>query len=312
MPKPVVLITSATSRNGSEAAKLLLAQGKHTVRLSARDPSKLADQLVSQGAEAVALDPASLESVAQACAGADIVYLILPTLVGDMETIMFRNFLQAATAPGSSVRHIVYLSAVDAADPAQAGFQPIHSHYKHEQALKRSGVPFTSLRPAWFHENQVMYHAQSVRRAGEFRTSAGDGVWTSVAVRDIAAAAAAVISNPEPHTGKIYTLTTEAVTDKMIAEKISKVTGQSVRHVNMTPEEHRNLILQNLSGDRSSAKKPEDFATGLVALDWQKRMSLFSKVHPDLEELIGRKGVSLEAFLAENADAFKQQAPESA
>jgi NAD(P)H dehydrogenase (quinone) len=303
MTKPVVLITSATSRNGSEAAKLLLAQGKHTLRLAARDPAKLAD-LVAQGAEAVALDPRSAESVAHASAGVDLVYLILPSMVGDTEEVMFRNFLSAATAAGSSIKHVVYLSAIDAVDPAEAGFKPVHDHYEHEQVLKSSGVSFTSLRPGWFYENQVTYNSQSIRTTGEFKTSAGDGVWTTVAIRDIAAAAVAVLSNPGPHAGKIYTLTTEAVTDSVVAEKVSKVTGQKVRHVNLTPEEHSDLILNIFEGH----PKREEWATGLVGLDAEKRNSLYAKVHPDLEQLIGRKGVPLETFLAENADAFKQQA----
>ncbi|KAG0586871.1 hypothetical protein KC19_2G123600 [Ceratodon purpureus] len=304
MTKPVVLITSATSRNGSEAAKLVLAQGKYTVRLAARDPSRLAD-LVAQGAEAVALDPTSVESMSKACAGVDVVYLILPTGVGELETIMFRNFLQAATAPGSSITHIVYLSAVDAADQKVVGYQPIHYHFQHEQLLKSSGIPSTILRPAWFHENQVNYHAQSIRTTGEFRTSAGDGVWTTIAIRDIAAAAAAVIDNPHLHAGKLYTLTTEAVTDDMVAGKISKVTGQKVRHVTLTHKEHKDLIIKSFS-DRPN---PEVFANALATLDMEKRLSFFGRVYPDLEQLIGRKGVSLQDFLAENADAFKQQEP---
>lgn len=303
MSKPVILITSATSRNGGDAAKLLLAQRKHTVRLAARDPSKLAD-LVAQGAEAVALDPASSESMAQACAGADFVYLIIPTLVHDAEIVMFRNFLQAATATGRT-QHVVYLSSLDAVDPAEAGFTPVHNHYEHEQMLLRSGIPFTSLRPAWFYENQVAYHSDSIRRSGEFKTSAGGGVWTSVAIRDIAAAAVAVLSDPHRHAGKIYTLTTEAVTDKMVAEKISKVAGRKVTHVNLTPEEHSDLIRKRYLAGSPLAK--EEHASGLITLDWEKRSSLFSKVHPDLEDLLGHKGVSLDEFLEDHADAFKMQ-----
>lgn len=218
MAKPVVLITSATSRNGSQVAKLLLAQGKHKVRLAARDPFKLAE-LVAAGAEAVTLDATSAESMTQACTGADYVYLILPTLVMDAEIVMFRNFLQAAKATG--IKHVVYLSGVDAV-PEDAPFKPVHNHYEHEQQLLKSGIPFTSLRPAWFHENQVMYHSDAIKYTGEFKTSAGDGVWTSVAVRDIAAVAVVVLSDPEKHVGKIYTLTTEAVTDGMVAEKVSE------------------------------------------------------------------------------------------
>ncbi len=81
-----MLITSATSRNGTEAAKLLLAQGQRTLRLATRDVSKL-PPLAAQSAE----------SIAQARAGVNMVYLIFPTLVGDTETVMFRNFLQALT-----------------------------------------------------------------------------------------------------------------------------------------------------------------------------------------------------------------------
>lgn len=66
MSKPVVLITSATTRNGSQAAEVLLAEGKCTVRLGAPDPSNLAE-LVAAGAEAVALDVTSSESMTQVC-----------------------------------------------------------------------------------------------------------------------------------------------------------------------------------------------------------------------------------------------------
>jgi len=299
MSKPVVLITSATSRNGSQAAKLLLAQGKHTVRLAARDPSKL-EALVSQGAEAVALDPTSSESMTKACTGADFVYLILPTLKGDAEITMFRNFLQAA--PSTGVKHIVYLSGIDAVPADNAAFKPIHNHYVHEQQLLTSGITFTSLRPAWFHENQVAYHGMEIKHTGEFKTSTGDAVWTSVAVQDIAAAAVVVLSDPDAHAGKIYTLTTDAVTDGMIAAIISKVTGQKVRHVNLTPEEHQEMLVKFFGGGSAA----EERATGLVTLDSEKRGNLFSTVHPDLEQLLGHKGVPLEDFLAQHADVFKQ------
>lgn len=299
MSKPVVLITSATSRNGSQAAKLLLAQGKCKVRLAARDPSKLAE-FVAAGAEAVALDITSSEAMTQACTGVDVVYLILPTLVGDAEAVLFNNFVQAAK--DKNVKHVVYLSAVDAVPPENATFKPIHNHGKNEQQLRRSGIPFTALRPTWFHENQVSYHGEEIKHTGEFKSSAGDGVWTSVAVQDIAAAAAAVLSDPGKHAGHIYTLTTDAVTDGMVAEKISQVTGQKVRHVNITPEEHTEMLVKIFGGTDEAKER----ASGLVTLDLEKRSGLFSKVYPDLEQLIGHKGLSLNDFLAQHPSAFIQ------
>lgn len=299
MSKPVVLITSATSRNGSEVAKLLLAKGQATVRLAARDPSKLGE-LVSQGAHAVALDPTSAESMTQACKGVDYVYLVLPTLVGTAEITMFQTFKKAALETG--VKHIVYLSGIDAVPPDNALFKPVHNHYVHEQELLTSGIPFTSVRPSWFHENQVMYHGDEIKYTGEFKSSAGDGVWTSVAVQDIAGAAAAVLSDPDAHAGKIYTLTADAVTDAKVAELVSKATGQKVRHVNLTPEEHKKMLVEVFGGGSDA----EERADGLVTLDLEKRSNLFSQMHPDLEELLGHKGLPLQEFIAQHADAFKQ------
>ena len=72
--------------------------------------------------------------------------------------------------------------------------------------------------------------------------------------------------------------------------------------MNLTPEEHQELLVK-LFGGGSAA---EERAAGLVTLDFEKRSNLFSKVQPDLEQLLGHKGLPLEDFLAKHADAFKQ------
>lgn len=298
MAQPVVLIITATSRNGREAAKQLLARGKCAVRLGVRDPAKVAD-LVAEGAEAVPVDTSKLESMKEATRGVDFVYLVLPSLVQGAEVIMFDNFVQAARATG--VKHVVFMSSMDA-DPS-TGFTSFQDNRGREQTLISSGIPTTVLRPTWFHEN-ALFFADPIKHMGEFRSSGADGVWTSVAVCDIAAAAVEVLSNPSPHTNKVYALTTEALTDKQLAEKISKVAGKSVAHVNMSPEEHYDFLKKIYQGPESGA---DEFAYALVNLDEGKRRGLFSKVHPDLEQLIGRKGITLDDFLAENAGAFKTQ-----
>lgn len=294
MSKPVVLIANATSRNGKQAAKQLLAQGKHFVRLTSRDPSKLAE-LVSQGAEAIALDPLSAESVTQACRGVDYVYPIIPVLAREAEATIFQNFLRAAHTTG--VKHLLYLSSIEAMPEDTALYKPVHNHYEHEQQLLASGIPFTALRPGWFYENELSHHAAEIKHTGEFKTSAGDGVYASVAVQDVAAAAVVVLNQPGSHAGKIYPLTTDAISDATVAETVSKVTGQKVRHVNLTPEEHKELAMKDM---------PEEFAKRLVTLDYEKRLGLFSIVYPDLEQLLGCKGISLEDFIRQHVGAFKQ------
>ncbi|KAJ7284331.1 hypothetical protein O6H91_Y337400 [Diphasiastrum complanatum] len=256
--KPVILITSGTSKTGCEVAKQLLATGNYTVRVGSRDPGKLSP-LAARGAEAVLLD--STPSTASAAfTGVDAAYVVLPSIVGGVERVLLDNFLSAAKQTG--VKHIVYLSAIEPKDST------VHQHHHYEQLLIESGLPFTILRPTFFHENVIKHHAASINKDGVFRTSAGDGVYTSVAVQDVAAVAVAALADPVKHRDHIYTLTTEAVTERQLAEKLSRALGKQVTHVNLTPEEHLELLTQNCAGTQSAT-----FAAAMVDLNKKKRES---------------------------------------
>jgi len=299
--KPVILVTTATSRNGSEAAKLLLqaAEGKYTVRLGARFPSKVASSLTSSGGEPVLLTD-TLESAVSAFAGVDIAYIIIPNIGYQAQRAMFENYLQAAKE--SNIKHIVYLSSCIAAGLAELpSTSKLLLHRDNEQALRESGITYTVLRGAWFHENATTWLAPSIKNTGQFRSSAGDGVWTSVAVADIAAVAAAAMTHPEKHANKAYNLEEEAITESLLAEKISKAIGKKVTHVNLTPEEHKKMIKSFHPGNEAEA---DELADVLVELDTFKRNSTFNHVGPDLEHVLGRKGITLDEFLAQHKDAF--------
>ncbi len=287
--KKVFLIAGASSKNGTSVAKLLLAEAgnKYIVRVGARDPTKLSG-LVALGAEAVVLDT-SLESAFAAFKGVDGVFIVVPFLAGGAEDILIENYLKAAKESGT--KHIVYLSAIDADE------NPSHSHKKHEHLVSESGIPFTILRPSSFHENAVTYKAETVKSQGVFWSSAGDGVYASVAIDDIAAVAVAALTEPEKHVGQTYVLTGESVTEKQVAETISKIIGKPVTHVNLSQEEYEALLTQ-VTGSK-------EYAASVGVLETERREGRFAKVDPTLEQIIGRKPISLEEVVTKNASAFK-------
>jgi hypothetical protein len=96
-------------------------------------------------------------------------------------------------------------------------------------------------------------------------------------------------------------LTREALSEKQVAQILSKVIGKEVKHVNLTPEEHTTLLKKTYVGWKS----PEEFVNALVLLDKNKRNNLFNVVDPTLEQVLGRKTISLEEVLIMNASAFK-------
>lgn len=292
MSNKVFFVTNASSKTGSLIATLLLEVGKYTIRLGTRNPSKLS-KFHAQGAEIVHVDH-TLQSIIEAFKNVDGIYIVLPALIQNAEQVLIENYIKAAKE--TNVKHIVYLSSMD------VDVKSYHRHKEYEQMVFDSEIPYTILRPTWFHENVVTYHATSVKKEGVFRTSAGDGVYTSVAIVDIATIVVEVLTNPEQHVGKIYTLTGEALSEKQVAQSLSKVIGKEVNHVNLTPEEHTTLLKQTYVGWKS----PDEFVNALVLLDKNKRDNLFNVVDPTLEQVLGRKAISLEEVLVKNASAFKE------
>lgn len=97
---------------------------------------------------------------------------------------------------------------------------------------------------------------------------------------------------------QVYVLTTEAVMEKQLTEKISKATGKQVKHINYKPEEQEAALNQAFAWSTRGAAWA---AADLVLLDKIKRESRFGVVVPTLERLLSRKGVSLDEFLIEHA-----------
>jgi len=101
--------------------------------------------------------------------------------------------------------------------------------------------------------------------------------------------------------GKVYNVEAEAITEALLAEKISKAIGKKVTYVSLTPEEHKKMIMSYHPGNAAEAEGAADL---LVELDAYKRNSTFSQVRPDLEHVLGRKGITVDEFLAENKQVF--------
>jgi len=241
----------------------------------------------------------TLESATSAFADVDRAFIVIPNIGVQGQKALFQTYLQAAKE--NNVKHIVYLSGLTVGLPDLPSTSKLLSHRDNEQALRESGISYTALRAAWFHENATGYLAPSIKHTGQFKSSAGDGLWTSVSVADIGAVAAAALAHPEKHANKAYNLDEEVITESLLAEKISKVIGKKVTFVNLTPEDHKKTIKSFYPGTESEVDAAADL---LVELNALKRNSTFSHVSPDLENVLGRKGITLDEFLAQHKDAF--------
>ncbi|MBV8194270.1 MAG: NmrA family NAD(P)-binding protein [Candidatus Dormibacteraeota bacterium] len=103
-----------------------------------------------------------------------------------------------------------------------------------EEAVKTSGVAWTILRPAWFVQNFTAgFFAEGVRERGELIAPTGDGRVPFIDAHDIAAVAAAALTEGG-HAGREYALSSDlAHTFAEAAALLTDALGRPVRHVDV-------------------------------------------------------------------------------
>ena len=162
-------------------------------------------------------------------------------------------------------------------------------------------MAYTILRPNGFMQNLIAYFASSIRAEGAFYQSTGSAKVSHIDVRDIAVAAAKILSSPAHHSRKIYELNgPEALSYAEIAEKISKATGRKVKYVDIPPDAQRKALLD--------MGMPDFLVTALLELQEYYASGKASTVDGTLESLIHRVPTTMDEFLKEFADQFREQA----
>ena len=210
----------------SSAGKKVRAAARSTTRASSNDKLK--------EVEFVEMDYNKPETLATAFKDADKLFLNTPY---QPDMVELTTNLVAEAAKSGTIEHIVKLSVIEA--EAEPEITISHLHRQAEKIIEESGIPFTFLRASGFMQNFVNVFGSSIKSKGAFYIPAGDGKFSLVDVRDIAAVGVKVLTDDQydRHNGKAYSLTgPEALSYGEAAEILSKEVGKKISYVNI-PEE---------------------------------------------------------------------------
>jgi len=286
----MILVTGASGTVGSEVLQQVAKTGAGH-RAMYRSEAEAAK--APARTETVVADFRKPDTLAAALRGVESVYLVcspVPDLV-ELETAMIDACVSG------KVRNVVLNSALGAGDYDKS-FPSWHR--KVEDYLRSTALSWTILRPNSFHQNTVTYYAPSIRAQGVFYGSLGEARMSYVDVRDVAAAAAATLSS-SAHAKKIYELNgPEALTSREVAQKIAKHSGRAVTYVDIPMEAQQKAMLD--------AGMPPWQASALTELQQYYVHGGGGGVDHTLETIVGRRPIPLDAFLQENAAAFREQA----
>src|ERR1019366_3661144 len=183
----MILLTGGTGTAGSEISKALESMRVHH-RSVVRDRAKAASR-AGEDVELVEADLSRPETLAAALSGVEKALLL--TASSPEAPQQERSFIRAAKRAG--VRYIVKFSAYGASLKAPHFFG--RHHGQGERPVEDSGLPFTMLRPNGFFQN-FLSSAASIQSRSAFHAPAGDMRYSAVDVRDIAAVAAHVLTEP--------------------------------------------------------------------------------------------------------------------
>lgn len=285
----MILVTGATGHVGSEVVANLGRAGIPCKAL-VRSPER-ADDLRGYDTEVAVGDFSEPATLDDALRGVTAALLVSPP--GPQQVSWETAFIDAA-ARAPLPPHIVKIASIGAAPDAPYLFGRIHGEIV--ETLRGSGLPHTVLAPNGYLQN-LEAHAVSIVRDGVLAMPGGDAVISQIDVRDVAAAAAAVLAEPASHADQTYDLTgPEPLSYMDIAQVFARIVGRPVRCVDVPPDQARAGMLRD--------GLPEWLVDALLDLAAFYRTGAASLVSGDVQRLTGRRPRSVEDFVRDHPAVF--------
>ena len=278
------LITGATGDVGSRAVRQLLKKGERP-RVFVRDHARALDQFGDR-VDIQTGDLGNERDLMAAFDGIDRCFL-----VNSGPKIPERDTIAARVARAAGLKLLVKLSSMD----VNYGLAIGAWHEKGQDAIRKAKVPFTFVQPGGFMSNLLAWSA-AVRNDGIVRSSTGAGRRAFIHSGDIASVSVDALVSGDYEGQSIVLTGPEALTFGEITARISAAIGKHIKYQTISDDEAR----QRYSAISGSPEETEAH----VALWRAIREHRLDLVTDGVERILGRKPLTLDQWLKENALAF--------
>ena len=138
----------------------------------------------------------------------------------------------------------------------------------------------------------------------QIRLPFGEGKTSPVAAEDVALVVAALLSNPQPHVGKIYHLTgPQSENMHFYAREYSKALGRTIAFQDIPVEPWQARLLEQ--------GLPVHLVNHLATMADLHRAGRYDRMSEDVLALTGRGPLSVQEFVRKNAATFTAPAKEA-
>lgn len=281
-----ILVVGATSKVGTELVKALVAKGE-TVKAATRRPD---EYTASPGVEVTPFDYDVHASMKPALQDVDRVFMLSKWTEPHPEMAL-KQFVEAAHV--ANVKHIVFMTGMGVDQQPAVGLTLV------EKRIANSGIGYTFLHPNWFMQTFSRgFLLPRIRDVGTIVVPAASGAVSFVDTRDVAAVAAAALTEPG-HSGQTYHLTGgQALTYKQVADILTDATERLITYQSPTDEDMSAILSQSSQWD-------PDQIDYLVGLFRYVRASEVAPVTPTITSVLGREPTTFEQFARDYADMWR-------
>ncbi len=253
----MIVITTPTGQIGAQVLGRILDSGA-AVRVICRDPARLHTRVHAR-AEVVQGSHGDADVITKALVGTDSLFWLVPPPPFSHPGSAVRYYLDFAR-PASQVAasqgvRVVGISTLGHGYQGKAGF--LSAALAMDTLIEGTGVSYRALALPFFMEN-LSRQAQAIKEQGTFSmaNAAGRPLLT-VAIRDVAAAAAALLLNPSwSGQARVPVVSPDNLTPGGMAAVISGTLGRTVRYRQVSVADRQAAMMQR----GASQAMAQDFA----------------------------------------------------
>lgn len=225
----MILVTTPTGRIGGQVLARLLERAE-AVRVIVRDPARLAPA-IRQRVEVVAGSHDDARVLDESLSGVDALFwLVPPGVTAASAEEHYLGFVRPAADAirRHGVAHVVGVSSAGHGWPERAGL--LSAAFAMDAELARSGAAYRALSPPFFMEN-LLGQAAAIREHGALSLpNTADRPLATVATRDVADAAAALLADRSwSGQANLPLFGPDRLSPNEMAGVISEVLGRTVR-----------------------------------------------------------------------------------
>ncbi|GBG26113.1 Prestalk A differentiation protein A [Hondaea fermentalgiana] len=299
-PQGPILLLNSTSDTGRATARAIVAAG-FPVIAGMRDASSVPDALDVEGITPVKVDLGNADEVASVILEhhPSALFIIAPpaedrariclNAIKGIKSVHFTGIVLALS--------VINMDLPSTPSSLATDFTPL------ECSLKESSLKHCILRLPFFFDNLLAFRHEIATKSRIRAPLAADIPFAAVALNDVGAAAAKILTHPKNHIGEVYTLVSDVFTYEDVALALTDTLGKTVAFHEVPWQETKEELKAAGFADWFVNEILENYK---ILNEGGEDREIMSRKNEHLQDITGSMPTSLKAYLSSVSDRFKE------